>query len=264
MICNNLFSRTTLSKIENNQVNPSLLLSISILRRLDVSYDEFLYIQNDYSLPPKQNIVNKFKNVSNNLEDNCLEDLISLCSNYLEQCDDFLVEDILHIVQAMILLRKKNSFNESKTLVMPVWERLQNLENWFLDEIYIINNIFFLFDSNTGTTMIKRALKSIERYSSYQNIYTLKIALTLNLIYLKLFNNKDYLASTVVDETIQYCKSIKRYDLMAIAYIRKGILNPSLDKKNNENITYGLSILRILKLDSILIEMEKEIEQFMQ
>lgn len=42
----------------------------------------------------------------------------------------------------MVLLREKNDFNASKTLVLPVWERLQKLENWFLDEIYLINNIF--------------------------------------------------------------------------------------------------------------------------
>ncbi|MBC1444914.1 hypothetical protein HCA39_13520 [Listeria seeligeri] len=164
----------------------------------------------------------------------------------------------------MVLLREKNDFNASKTLVLPVWERLQKLENWFLDEIYLINNIFFLFDLNTGITMIKSALKSIERYSSYQNIYTLKIALNLNLVYLKLFNNEAHLALALVDETIHHCELVKRYDLMAITYIRKGLLNFSLNKNDNESITYGLSILRILKLDDIHIEMEKEIEQFMR
>uniref|UniRef100_UPI002ABD9661 helix-turn-helix domain-containing protein n=1 Tax=Priestia megaterium TaxID=1404 RepID=UPI002ABD9661 len=53
----NIVSRTSISKIENGKQVPTIANAQKLITRLDLNTNEFFYIQNDYRLDPKMQIL---------------------------------------------------------------------------------------------------------------------------------------------------------------------------------------------------------------
>ncbi|HGX1667604.1 TPA: helix-turn-helix domain-containing protein, partial [Listeria innocua] len=53
-VSNNILARTTISKIENNNIIPTITTIENIVIKLDVTIDELRYIKNDYKLNTRE------------------------------------------------------------------------------------------------------------------------------------------------------------------------------------------------------------------
>lgn len=159
-----------------------------------------------------------------------------------------MVEDIRSVCCAQFLISSQNDYEKAYPFANKVWDRLSELDNWYSIELKLINNIFFLFPLDTGISIVERAMREINRFSSVRKNSELKPAYLLNMMLL-LINNKQYLeACHYAEKAIQYCAEEKRYDLISIAYARKGVALVNMNKKEE-----GLSsINKALQITSAL------------
>jgi transcriptional activator, Rgg/GadR/MutR family, C-terminal domain len=224
-------SRTTYAKIEAGKMQPTVGKFFHILERLDISYNEFRFIQNKYHLSGKEEIIHDFFNLSSNIESELLESLLKKCDDFLEEHADNIVQDIDSACRAQILISKQNDYEGAYNYADKIWDRLSKLDNWYSTELKLINNIFFIFPLETGISIAERALKELERFSYINVNNNLKPAYLLNMTLL-LVNNKDYSkAIYYADKVINDHNSSKNYQFISLAYARKGIALINLKKK---------------------------------
>ncbi|MBC1936702.1 helix-turn-helix transcriptional regulator [Listeria grandensis] len=257
-ICVNTLSRTALSKIENNKLNPTYIKLSYILEKLDLDFEEFSYVQNNFKLNGKKKILNDFKKISSNSEVNAISTLMSSCQKYLnKEATDYIVSDIFLVLKSLSMLHSGLPMNDIIQTISPVWTRLARLDKWFLIEIHLINNLLFIFDISTAIPICKRALSELSKYDSQSG--TLPIAFQLNLAYMLLVENDTTQAASYLNQTISLSKKQKRYDLLAVSQIRLGIATSPF---NFMLINNGLSILTTIGVSSLEEQIKHEICTF--
>ncbi|MBC1578963.1 helix-turn-helix domain-containing protein [Listeria seeligeri] len=257
-VSTSIISRTSLSKIENNMLNPTFAKLIPIINNLDVDFDEFLYIQNNFKYSEKKIIINLFSNINFNTDIANLNHLLKLCTTYLKKNDgDTIINEIRLIAKALIQLNSNHSIDEIRLTITPIWERLSYLDKWFGIELNIINNILFIFDIETSIHICTRAVKELQKYPNSKT--TLQIAFLLNTSIL-LMHRADFLqANKYLNIALKKCEKIKRYDLLSITLIRLAITNNPL---NLTLLEKGLNIIRSIGLDELLSGIQDEICSF--
>ncbi|MBC1382982.1 helix-turn-helix transcriptional regulator [Listeria innocua] len=253
-----IISRTTLSKIENNRLNPTFAKLIPIINNLDVDFDEFLYIQNGFKYSEKKEIINLFTNITFNTDLKKLHNIIELCTNYLKKNSvDIIVKEICIIVKALILLNKNHSIDEVRLMITPIWDRLSYLDKWFGIELHIINNILFIFDTETALHICTRAIDELQKYPDSK--ITLQIAFLMNISILLMHTDDFSRAHKYLRIALEKCKEIKRYDLLSITLIRLALTNDPIEVTLLEK---GLNIIRSIGLDELLHGIQDEICSF--
>ena len=259
-VSNNELSRTTYSKIENNRLSPSNMVFFTILKNLEISASEFIYIANDYKYPPKYEIIELFSRTSHSNDGNLLK-IIELCKIYNNSSiTDKIIKDIELTCSALLFLNR-NRIKQARKIVMIVWERLSKQETWYFTEIRIINSIFYLLPLDTAEFTVKQAENRLELYNDFIEVNRLKIALHMNLINLKLLN--DQISTTLLSDNIRVinlCKKYKKYDLFAISLIRNGLFKFLLNIENyKDDVMTGIHLLEIFEEYELLESIKKEL-----
>ncbi|WP_100488282.1 helix-turn-helix domain-containing protein [Sporolactobacillus pectinivorans] len=238
-VSGNQMSRTTFSKIEAGEMQPTVGKFMHILERLDITYEEFKYIENMYTLNGKDEIMFDFFQISTNVEVKDMEMLIDKCSDFLDNYSDSIVDDIRSVCKALVLVHLQNSFEEAYPFAEKVWKRLSQLDNWYSTELKLINNIFFFFPLETGISIVERALREIDRFSYFNQNKELKAAYLINMTLLLINNEQFAEANNCAEKAIQECIVTKRYEVISLAFARKGIALINLGKEEQ-----GISAIR--------------------
>ncbi|ECQ6724082.1 helix-turn-helix transcriptional regulator [Listeria monocytogenes] len=243
-LSNTILSRTTISKIENNNIVPTINTLEAILHKLDVTVDEFQFIRNGYKLNPRELIIADFFKLVSNTQTEKINSIIYRCNIHLtHKPTDILISDVRIILKASLHLSNNETLVAQK-LVTPVWERLKKMDHFSLIELRLVTNILFYFPVDIVQEFFPRLVNTINKYISFDNtIITLKLALLINTATLFLLNNPKSTLENL-EEAIKIAKEINRFDFLAYAYYLKGINtnNPSL----------------VAKAEAIFIAIEKE------
>lgn len=251
-VAGNEMSRATYAKIEACEMQPTVGKFMHILEKLDISYEELMYIKHSYSLNGKDEILHDFFRVSFSTESHKIQSLDEKCTHFLLNNSDSVVQDISYVCKALLSIHSDKNFESAFPFAKKVWDRLDKLDNWYSIELKLINNIFFFFPLETGISIAKRALKEIDRFSYIIKNFELKSSYLLNISVL-LLKNKQYIeALGYADKALQECISVKRYEGAAIAYGRKGMALINLKKVDE-------GMLLIKKAFSILTALEHHI-----
>lgn len=255
-ICRNVLSRTTLSKFENNKINLSIKLFIYLLDCVDISFDEFSFIKNDFSTSEKHQIYLEFFSLFSNRETELLYELEKRCTRYLEVHYSKLIENILLIVESQLSLATKKS-NQNwclpKVLVTTVWNDVQKKEYWTLSEIRIVNCCLFLFEIETARSIGTRLLYLIDFYDVFTDIYPLKCSILLNLSLLYLEDRNFQQATSFSNQAVSVSRKAKRYDYYAISLLRNGLSEKSIEKINE-----AILIAELIKEESLVTLLKEE------
>ncbi|MBC1728468.1 helix-turn-helix domain-containing protein [Listeria seeligeri] len=257
-VSTSIISRTSLSKIENNRLNPTFAKLIPIINNLDLDFDEFIYIQNNFKYSEKKIITNLFSNINFNTDITNLNNLLKLCTTYLEKNNgDTIINEIRLIVKAMIQLNANHSIDEIRQTITPIWDRLSYLDKWFGIELNIINNILFIFDIETSIHICTRAINELQKYPDSKK--NLQIAFLMNASILLMHKDDFPQANKYLNIALKKCKEIKRYDLLSITLIRLALTTDPIDVTFLEK---GLNIIRSIGLDELLNSIQNEICSF--
>lgn len=259
-------ARSTYTKFELDSIVPTITKYFQILNNLDMTHEEFNYIHNHYQLKGKDAILYHFRQIAVNSDLTILMNVRVMTKSYLNEHEDNVVQDIFYICDALITLSKTNDLSQAAPYAEKVWHRIAQLDKWYLIELRLLNNILFFFDFDTSHFISKRALVELEHYKHFHEAIELKLAYSMNLIYLLMENHNYLQALEKADSLIALSKEKGRYRILGVLYVRKGIILTKLKKSTTETETWiqkGFNLLEAIEDFSLIEELKKEVLYYM-
>lgn len=251
------------SKIENKTLTITLKSMKHILKRLELTFEEFFFIQNGFNYDKRDEIFQRYVEVFSNNHFG-IDELINDCKTFLKSHpNDQLIENILVILTGLKNLVETNDYDKAIKIVKPIWDELSNREELYLTDLYLLNGILFIFPLETALQIKKFAFRHIDKYKNFRTVSRLKINMNLNLSLLLMKNSNFQDALNLLLEIIPICKDRQMYLHLSICYIRKGICLINIGNSNGEKwINKGESILSSLDEIDLLKTVEKEVNNF--
>lgn len=258
-VCGNVLSRTTLAKIESNQVMPKFENMIFLLEQLNMSLEEFKYICNIYQPSERQNIFNKIYNYSSSSNMTELMEIRQRCERHLRTHHDIPVERILEMVTVGIAVREHGFLQPSEELqavTKKIWHYLEKQDTWYERDLKMLNAILFHFSLERLPAITDKILESLKKYSEYAQIADAKHSLLSNLATIYLYNGYLEECETITLITYELAQQTKRYDRLGFSQIRLGIC-----RNDQELIDKGLTLLELTNETALWTNMQEEVRQ---
>ncbi|QQP70790.1 Rgg/GadR/MutR family transcriptional regulator [Carnobacterium sp. CS13] len=265
IVAQNAMSRSTYTRFETEAITTTVTKYLKILNNLDMTHKEFSYIRNGYHLDEKEAILYHFNSVATNSDNTLLQQLKKRAEVYLLENNDHVIKDIVEICQALLTLSQTHDLKLAYTHAEKVWERLSKLDKWYLTELRLLNNILFLFPPETSLFISKRALIDLDHYRHFEEATKLKMAFSMNLVYL-LMEDGDFTQSLFyADPLIEESKKETKYIMLAVLYVRKGIILEKLESEKDAQffIQKGFTILEAIEEWNIKKELEQELNYYL-
>ncbi|MBO0474403.1 helix-turn-helix domain-containing protein [Enterococcus ureasiticus] len=253
-------SPTTLSRLENGKLVPSVDTFQYLLEQLGISYDEFEYISNNYFPNEKHAIMNNFFKLMSNASTDELLKLRQRCETYLASREDTFLDSILIVLDSALTLQNDSHRKVDclpKIMVSKIWVTLEKMDEWYLNEIRLLNAMLFFLPLETLKELVPRIILNLEKYNDFKPIENLKISIFLNLSTLFLQNSDIASCLKTILIAKNWAKQACRYDYFAVCLIREGICDKDID-----NIERGKQLLLLIEAVELKTMLEKEIELF--
>lgn len=258
-VCGKVISRTTLAKIESNQVMPKFENMIFLLEQINMSLEEFKHICNIYKPSERQRIFNRVYNHLSISGINELHDIRKLCVEYLKIHHDVPIERILDIVTVFINVREHGFLQPSEELqavTKKIWHYLEKQDTWYERDLKMLNAILFHFSLERLPAITDKILESLKKYSEYAQIADAKHSLLSNLATIYLYNGYLEECETITLITYELAQQTKRYDRLGFSQIRLGIC-----RNDQELIDKGLTLLELTNETALWTNMQEEVQQ---
>lgn len=256
-----VLTQSAYSKFELGKNEISYSSYIKLLEKLEMSHEEFVYIQNNYHYNRHEQLLLDFFNLPYNNPEQ-LNAIIKTSKKILKAEENEVISDIVVICEALILLVETDNLELASQKVKVVWSRLAERNYWYLAEIKIINAILFLFPPASAKEMTEKVIANLKRYGNFRDANKLIGNLNLNLSLLLIEEQEYTKALSTIEQAIELSKEYSMYKQLAAAYVRKGIclswLTPS---RGGEEMKKGILMLELLEdhtLKNVLIgEMQR-------
>ena len=257
-VCGNVISRTSLSKIESGKATPKYENMEFLLRQINMSFEEFDYICHLYQPSQRTEIIQTYLNMSSIIGNSSLVDFFETCQNYLKTHHDLPIEEIRDMLEVVIHIRQHGTeqlSDQVKQTIQKLWEKIEKQDTWYESDLKILNTILFSFPIEHLHLITEQILQRLEEYKNYRHLYELRMAILLNLSTIYLYNQDKNTCQQICYTILEDAKKKKRYDILAIAYVRIGICT-----SNDHLIQKGFSLLELTDETSMLSHLKKEVE----
>ncbi|MGB3160848.1 Rgg/GadR/MutR family transcriptional regulator [Carnobacterium sp.] len=265
-VARNAMNRSTYTRFEAENITTNAIKYFQILSNLDMTHKEFSYIHNSYQLSKKEDLLFQFNSITTNSDVALLMQLKDNAEVYLLTHDDAVIKDIVQVYHALLTLAQTNDLKKAYTHAETVWFRLEKMDKWYLTELRLLNNILFFFPAETSLFISKRALIDLNFYRHFEESAKLQSAFSMNLIFL-LMENKDFKQALIqIEELIIKTKSDSKYVMLAVLYVRKGIVLEKIGTKLEVDyfIQKGFNLLDAIEETDIKKELEQELTYFIE
>lgn len=233
------------------------------LNRLEMSFAEFIYIDNEYEMVEREKIIHDFFYQTYNTINN-LTVLKNDCSLYLtNHPNDNLVKKIYIVLEGMTVLAKSNDFSKAIEIVYPIWEELSSRNTLYLTDIYLLNSILFLFPIETATQIKEFAFRHIEKYKDFQDTYKIKINFLMNLSLINIKRDFFDVALDLINTAIELCKNEQMFINLSVCYVRKGICLKNMKHNDEQFIKKGFDILKQLEQVDLINILKIEVDKYL-
>ena len=261
-VCGGVLSRTSLSKIESGKTTPKYENMEFLLRQINMSFEEFDYICHLYQPSQRTEIMQTYLNMSSILGTSELEKLFQKCQAYLKSHHDLPIEEIRDMLEIVIHIRQHGTeqlSDQVKQTIQKLWEKIEKQDTWYESDLKILNTILFSFPIEHLHLITEKILQRLEVYKNYQHLYELRIAILLNLSTIYLYNQDKNMCKQICSTLLEDAKKKKKYDSLAVAYVRIGIC-----RDDAKLIQKGFSLLELTEETSMLSHLKKEVENYYQ
>ncbi|MBC2170514.1 helix-turn-helix domain-containing protein [Listeria booriae] len=175
-----ILTRSHLSQIETNNYYPSYDKFFLLLNRLNIVFEEFLFVQNDQQMLFSQQIRSKISEAANLNDTKQLENLATIAQDLHAETDNIMYYHYMLICKALISYSINHKVNDEMiTYVTPIKEYLFGMDNWYLYELKLFNNIIYALTIDEALLFSRTSLKRLGNFQYFlefqhieQNIYT--------------------------------------------------------------------------------------------
>lgn len=257
-------SQSNYSKYELGKIDVNSEALIYILDILDITFQEFYYIHNNYKPTEKELILQNFFNIPfQNLE--ALKKFKVTCEQYLFQNYSPIINDTVILCDALISISKYNDFETARTISSPIWNRLSNNDDLFVYDLYFLNAILYIFPIDEVLNVKDYLVRAYNIYNKYPKLHSVFINLHINISLLLIENCYYSEALTSLTNVEELCRNKRLYFQLSIILIRKGICLNNLDHQKYSGSVYineGKKYLNIFSETETLTILEKEIDLY--
>lgn len=258
-VCGDFISRVALSKIENNINSPSYRSLIYLLDKLDLSLAELEFLLGNHKT--KEAILFEFWSIPDDTEKERLAKVVDLCETYQqEKGNDPFIADLQRISEVM-LSQKNLSIDEvtpeNQEKLEKVWDRLNQMDGWTLNELKLATAAFVYFPIETAQHVAERIVKEATKYEAFDQVQPLIAAVYLNLTTLYIKNNDQEAAIHFNEKTLTVAKKSSKFDYYYFCLVRKGFY-----LKDTSMVEEGLFILRSFGNQAYIKDLEEEKEKY--
>lgn len=234
-VTKDIISQSTYSKFETGIREIDASIYIQLLHRLNISAEEFDYIRNDYSYGRKQDIIHRLFSIDYNHMGN-LHILKEQVVDFLEEQYDEDIKQIYLICEAFIQFHDTKNVDVAKNIVKPIWENISRYEQWYLNDIRVINTILFLFPVDIAIEFTQTILVRLDTYKDFQDVERLKMAFKINLSLLLIKNNNYLKALTIIEDSLQGDKKKMNYSILALHFSREAICRANIEGEGSAEL----------------------------
>ena len=188
--CINATSQSNYSKFELGKIEISANSLFTIINNLDLSLEEFLLLYEVEFKDETNELITNFFRLSSN-QPSELKDLRdkALIYNKNTKKDNPTLQNIIQLSYGLELIALKEEYEEAISIALPIWEKLEKRDRWYIREISLLNNILYIFPFNTAEEIVKRSIKFLDTYRDTNYITSLKLNFLLNISLLSIKNN---------------------------------------------------------------------------
>ena len=147
----------------------------------------------------------------------------------------------------------------AEQVAKKLWKKIEKQDTWYESDLKILNTILFSFPIEYLHLITGKILQRLEIYKNYPHLYELRMTILLNLSTLYLYNQDKNMCKQICYTLLEDAKQKKKYDSLAIAYVRIGIC-----RDDAKLIQKGFSLLELTDETSMLSHLKKEVETYYQ
>ncbi len=235
-IATGLIRQGTYSRIERDQLELDLELFTKLLERLNISSNEFFYIHNNYRVTEHESIMKDFRNLEITLPE-ILKNSMKRLSIYLIKYPSSNLSKVFVAYQVLYLYVEDNP-ELAKQKASLVWDEFQKLDNWYIDDLILLNSLLFLFPLETATEITTMALKRIDAYQHFEKDLTyLKIYFQMDLCVIFIQHQKYELALNKLNYIYENYKQKMSFQMLAVLFTNRAICLFHLNRPVEEELT---------------------------
>ena len=253
-LAKDLFNRSSLSKIEHEQLETSYENQIQLIRRLGLTPNEFEYICDNYHVNNKNQLLHRFFNLEDSSETDKVEALLDDCIKYENDND---ISRIIKVLQSVLLLNQPRGINQAKKLVQPIWyDYLAKVDLLTITDIAILNTILYAFDYQTAKDIIKRISYEIDTHYPFKK--ALRANIMLNLSSIQMQQQEFESAVSTLINLKPTLKKLRQYDKLLVANIRISIC-----EGNKAKALEQVNLLHQIDANRLATALEQEIQEYL-
>lgn len=251
-LAQNLFDRSTISKIENNELSTTYENEIKLITRLGLTPNEFEYISNSYQVGTKNQLLYRFLNLDDNVDQEEINGLLQDCL-FVKNDED--IKRIAIILKSLLLVN--NAAAHARELVQPIWfNYLRNIEVFTITDISILNSILFAFDYQTANEIITKIITNLD--NRYPFMKELKANTLINQAIIQMKECQFNSAISILNDLQPLLKSLRQYDKLLVANARIAICQNDKQTALNQ-----VSLLQKIGAAKLAKSLKQEVKEFL-
>ncbi|MBC1500024.1 helix-turn-helix transcriptional regulator [Listeria weihenstephanensis] len=214
-------TRSTISRIENNKLNPSFDSVITYLENINVTLSDFIQFSSTIFMDEKDEIIAEMRNLKHSVYEDPINHLINRINEFLKHTEDYQLTEYRAALLALIEISREHSYLAGKKYVEFIWDRLKKQDEFLPSDIYILSYTFYTFEPETAINIINRLEKYIQKYTHISDLKRTHAAIFINMIsYLK-ENNLIEKTGTYIETALTLSKNLQDHILVYQCYYRK-------------------------------------------
>lgn len=251
-LAQNLFDRSTISKIENNELSTTYENEIKLITRLGLTPNEFEYISNSYQVGTKNQLLYRFLNLDDNVDQEEINGLLQDCL-FVKNDED--IKMIAIILKSLLLIN--NAAAHARELVQPIWfNYLRNIEVFTITDISILNSILFAFDYQTANEIITKIITNLD--NRYPFMKELKANTLINQAIIQMKERQFKSAVSILNSLQPLLKSLRQYDKLLVVNTRIAIC-----QNDKQTALDQVSLLQKIGAAKLAKSLKQEVKEFL-
>lgn len=177
-----------------------------------------------------ENTLNEFESISDTSEVKKMKSILKKARQLEEKSTLRYIHYIICVLDALIHVDTYNC-DQLTNLVKPVWNELSTVSIWNHTDLFIINNLLYIFDFQTALRIGKKIITKLNQYGD--NNVLLQNAIYSNLAFINMTNSNAFGKSITINylqKSIELTKHAHRYDLLLLSKIRLAMVLQQYEK----------------------------------
>ncbi|MBC1499696.1 helix-turn-helix domain-containing protein [Listeria weihenstephanensis] len=249
-----IMARNHLSQVENNNYFPAYDKFFSLIDRLNVNFEEFLYVQDGQKILFSRKISSQLSQAAslNNSEE--LSSLVTEANELYAQTGNITYYHSMLICKALIAYNLDLTVSQDMIdHVTPIKEYLFSIDNWYLYELKLFNNIIYALTLEEALLFSRTSFKKLDICKHFSEFQHIEQYIYMNLSTLCLEYGNFQAAKNFSENAIDTAKNFSLVYEMVCSKLNHAIACIKLEQTESayDVIKKNMLILEYLEFDNL-------------